>query len=238
MLSKPQEASRKYLSDGPVGAVHQRPEGRDAVIFDLDGVLVDSFDVMRQAFLVAYRETVGDGPAPFEEYNRHLGRYFPDIMQIMGLPAGMEEPFVRESYRLAARIQLFDGVRETLQALRARGVGMAIATGKSGPRARALLERLGVLSEFDHVIGGDEVARAKPAPDIVLRAIDLLGVAPERAMMIGDAVTDIASARGAGVLAVAATWGAHDVAALIGTDPDVVVDRPAQILGLTARVAA
>lgn len=104
-----------------------------AVVFDLDGVIVDSSAVMREAFSIAYAEVVGDGPAPFEEYNRHMGRYFPDIMRLMGLPLEMEEPFVRESYRMAHLVPLFPGVRETLEELHTRGIRMAIATGKSGP---------------------------------------------------------------------------------------------------------
>ncbi|MBW0011114.1 MAG: phosphoglycolate phosphatase, partial [Pseudonocardiales bacterium] len=52
-----------------------------AVIFDLDGVLVNSFEVMKEAFTVAYAEVVGPGRPPFAEYSRHLGRYFPDIMR-------------------------------------------------------------------------------------------------------------------------------------------------------------
>nr|AXL06339.1 phosphoglycolate phosphatase [uncultured bacterium] len=142
---------------------------RRGVIFDLDGVLVDSFAVMHEAFDVAYREVVGAGPAPFEEYRRHQGRYFPDIMRIMGLPLAMEEPFVRESYRLAHRVPVFDGVVELLLTLRARGFGLAVATGKSGERARSLLGTLGLLPFFAHVIGSDEVARPKPAPDIMGR---------------------------------------------------------------------
>lgn len=214
--------------------------GRDlaAVIFDLDGVLVDSFDVMRQAFATAYAEVVGDGEPPFEEYSRHLGRYFPDIMKIMGLPPGMEEPFVRESYRLAPRVRLFDGVSDTLRALRRRGHRLAVATGKSGPRARSLLGRLGVLPMFDHVIGSDEVAHPKPAPDIVLRALDLLGVRPWEAMMVGDAVTDLASARGAAVTAVAALWGESDEAGLLSARPDAVLRKPADLLSLCPAVMA
>jgi AHBA synthesis associated protein len=203
-----------------------------AIVFDLDGVLVDSMAVMREAFTVAHAEVVGTGEAPFEEYNRHLGRYFPDIMRIMGLPAEMEEPFVRESYRLSHRVVLFDGVRELLATVRERGYGLAVATGKSGPRARALLGQLGVLSLFDHVIGSDEIARSKPAPDIVLRALTLLDARPERAMMIGDAVTDIESARAAGVLAVAALWGEADEAELLAAGPDAALRRPAELLDL------
>ncbi|WP_433073838.1 HAD-IA family hydrolase [Dactylosporangium sp. CA-052675] len=205
------------------------PEIR-AVVFDLDGVLVDSTEVMREAFTVAYAEVVGPGPAPFAEYNKHLGRYFPDIMRIMGLPLAMQEPFVRESYRLAHRVPLFDGVEEMVQELRERGLGTAIATGKSGERARSLLEQLGVLHLFDHVIGSDEVANPKPAPDIVLHALALLGVPAANAVMVGDAVTDISSARGANVAAIAALWGESDEAELLAAEPDAVLYKPKDLL--------
>ncbi|MFI2649870.1 HAD-IA family hydrolase [Micromonospora fulviviridis] len=207
-----------------------RPGPIRAVVFDLDGVVVDSSAVMREAFSIAYAEVVGAGPAPFGEYNKHMGRYFPDIMRLMGLPLEMEEPFVRESYRLAHRVPLFPGVRETLEALHERGVRMAIATGKSGPRARSLLDLLGVLSLFDHVIGSDEVPRPKPAPDIVLRALDLLGIPPQQAMMVGDAVTDLTSGRDAGVTTVATTWHGGDVAALLAAAPDLVAHKPEELL--------
>ncbi|MEU9110224.1 HAD-IA family hydrolase [Streptomyces sp. NPDC048483] len=210
--------------------IHPPRAALKAVIFDLDGVLVDSFDVMREAFYIAYREVVGGGEPPFEEYSRHPGRYFPDIMNMMGLPLEMEAPFVRESYRLADRVRLFDGVTDMLGALHERGLRFAVATGKSGPRARSLLEGLGVLPMFDHVIGSDEVARAKPAPDIVLRALDLLGVEPDEALMIGDAVTDLASARGAGVTAVAALWGESDPEPLLDAAPDAAMESPADLL--------
>nr|WP_308301628.1 HAD-IA family hydrolase [Frankia umida] len=205
---------------------------RQAVIFDLDGVLVDSFGVMRQAFTIAYAEVVGDGLAPFEEYERHLGRYFPDIMRIMNLPLEMEEPFVRESYRLASEVVLFDGVAHLLRTLRERGYGLAVATGKAGSRARHLLGVLGVLDLFDHVIGSDEIARPKPAPDIVLHALALLGADASTAVMIGDAVADLDSARGAGVMAAAALWGETDGVELIAAAPDAVLHRPSDLLVL------
>ncbi|HKS47068.1 MAG TPA: HAD-IA family hydrolase [Amycolatopsis sp.] len=212
--------------------VEPEATGRRAnvVVFDLDGVLVDSFGVMRQAFSAAYAEVVGEGPAPFAEYSRHLGRYFPDIMRIMGLPLEMEEPFVRESYRLAHQVRVFPGVREVVTTLRDNGIRLAVATGKSGPRARSLLGQLNMVQLFDHVIGSDEVARPKPAPDIVLHAMSLLGAQPHEAIMVGDAVTDMQSARRAGVRAVAALWGEADEADLLRAEPDVTLWKPAELL--------
>ncbi|MEV6730913.1 HAD-IA family hydrolase [Streptomyces sp. NPDC051364] len=214
-----------------------RPSVRRAVIFDLDGVIVDSFAVMEEAFAIAYKEVVGEGQAPFDEYRRHQGRYFPDIMRIMSLPLEMEEPFVRESYRLAHQVPVFEGMAELLLTLRTRGYKLAVATGKSGPRARSLLEQLGLLPFFDHVIGSDEVAHPKPAPDIVVRALELLGLPAEEAIMIGDAPTDIASAHGAGVASAAALWAeVDDEDALLGALPGAVLHRPAELLALCPSV--
>lgn len=75
-------ASSDRAAGAPAPGAAVLDEATRAVVFDLDGVLVDSFGVMRQAFAAAYREVVGEGEPPFEEYSRHLGRYFPDIMRI------------------------------------------------------------------------------------------------------------------------------------------------------------
>ncbi|WP_218106088.1 HAD-IA family hydrolase [Micromonospora citrea] len=203
-----------------------------AVVLDLDGVLVDSLAVAREAFARAYGEVVGDGVAPVEEYCRHPGRYLPEVLELMGLPAALAEPFVRESNRLAHRVTPVDGAAELLRTLRRRGIGLAVATGRSGVRARDLLGRLDLLPLVDHVVGSDEVPRPKPAPDIVRRALRLLGARPAEALMVGDAPSDLLSARAAGVVAVAALWGESDEEALRAARPDVVLTRLDDLLPL------
>jgi AHBA synthesis associated protein len=209
-----------------------------AVIFDLDGVLVDSFHVMRQAFASAYREIVGDGEPPFAEYRRHMGRYFPEIMRIMGLPAALEKPFIRVSTELAGQVTVYDGVRPMLRLLSDAGIRLAVATGKSGPRARALLARLDLLDAFDMVVGGDEVRRPKPAPDAVLRALRELDARPGAAVMVGDAPADMRSAHAAGVYAVAAMWGEATPGELLPAGPDAIACEPADVAAICLRGTA
>ncbi len=112
-----------------------------------------------------------------------------------------------------------------------------MATGKSGERARSLLETLGLLPFFAHVIGSDEVARPKPAPDIVERALSLLGLPAEQAVMVGDAPTDLASAHGAGVDSAAALWAASEEEdALLAGRPSAVLRHPSDLLALCPSV--
>ncbi|MET9403161.1 HAD-IA family hydrolase [Kitasatospora sp. NPDC002965] len=202
------------------------------VVFDLDGVLIDSFGVMRQAFAAAYREVVGDGEPPFDEYCTHQGRYFPDIMRLMGLPEGMERPFVEASHRLIHEVEVYPDVPLVLKRLRESEVRTAIATGKSGDRARTVLEVVGLLPLLDTVVGSDEVDRPKPAPDIVREALRRLASEPGDAVMVGDAVIDIQSGRSAGTATAAALWGETATDQLIDEKPDFVLARPTDLLAL------
>lgn len=205
----------------------------DAVVFDLDGVLIDSFDVMRHAFAHAYREAVGDGEPPFAEYRTHQGRYFPDIMRMMGLPLEMQETFVQRSTELIDEVRIYPEVRELLQVLHDAGIPTAVATGKSGLRARAVLRAHGLMPFLHAVVGSDEVSQPKPAPDIVVEAIRRIGATPQSTVMIGDAVIDIQSGRAAGVATAAATWGETSAELLRAEHPDHVLSRPLQLVALT-----
>lgn len=204
--------------------------GYRTVVFDLDGVLIDSFQVMREAFALAYREVVGEGEPPFDEYRTHQGRYFPDIMRLMGLPLSMEKPFVEASRSLVTEVKVYEGVPWLLERLRASGVGTAIATGKSGERARHVLDVVGLLPLLDTVVGSDEVPRPKPAPDIVLKGLSRLDAEPRHAVMVGDAVIDLQAGRAAGTATAAALWGETSAGPLHDERPDHVLKEPAELL--------
>jgi AHBA synthesis associated protein len=190
-----------------------------AVVFDLDGVLIDSIEVMREAFQAAYAEAVGPGRAPFEAYLPHLGRHMPDTLRIMGLPAAMYDSFVRFSRQLVHRVQPCPGARELLDELRAAGVRLAVATGKTRDRADHVLDAVGMLDALDAVCGSDEVANGKPAPDLVELALDRIGMAPDQSIMVGDSVLDLQAGRAAGTRVAAALWGQGQPAELLAEAP-------------------
>ncbi|ONI76206.1 phosphoglycolate phosphatase [Actinosynnema sp. ALI-1.44] len=200
-----------------------------AVVFDLDGVLVDSLAAAVRAFEAAYAEVVGPGDAPSDEFVRHAGRYFPDVLHAMGLPSAMAEPYVRESYRLADTVRAHDGVPHLLNVLRGMGIRIAVATGRSRERAVWLLDRLNLLPQIDVVVGSDEVRSPKPAPDIVIEALIRLDVPADAAIMVGGAVADVRSAQAAGVVAAAAVWGESATADLLAARPDLVLRRPSDV---------
>jgi len=194
----------------------------NAVVFDLDGVLVDSIDTMRLAFQAAYAEVVGDGPAPFQTYLSHLGRHMPDILDIMRLPPELYPAFVRHSNALVHRVPASEGAERLLAELRGAGVRLAVATGKTRDRAEQVLDAVGLLGYLDVVCGSDEVRHGKPAPDIVLLALERLDARADEAVMVGDSVLDLQSGHAAGTCTVAALWGHGSAEELVACGPDLV----------------
>lgn len=178
-----------------------------AVIFDLDGTLIDSKDVMRAAYYQSFDEVVGNGSAPpFSEYCQHLGRSFPEIMRRMGLPLEMHPVFVRESVRNMHKIRLFDGVGTLLHELARRGVPMAIATGKDQARTCAILDSLGLADCFAMVVGSDKVSEPKPAPHMALMIARQLHLDCATTLFVGDAIADLQCGQRAGMQTALATW--------------------------------
>jgi AHBA synthesis associated protein len=207
------------------------------VVFDLDGVLIDSIHVMREAFQRAYAETGGVGAAPFDDYLPHLGRHMPDTLRLMQLPAQMYPVFVRHSRELVHRVSPCPGAAELLDGLRAAGLALAVATGKARDRADHVLAAVGLLPRVDAVTGSDEVAHGKPAPDIVLLALDRLSLAPAEAVMVGDSPLDLAAGRAAGVRVAATLWGQGSRDQLLASRPDLVAASCAELGTLLHRLA-
>ena len=207
-----------------------------AVVFDLDGVLLDTTENMRCAFTACYRAAGFEGAPPFEKFLEHMGAPLPAILRTLGLPEEATEIYSRESTRELHRIRPYGGVPEILQALVADGIPIAVATGRSHARAMQALHATGLAPQLSAVIGSDLVTRPKPAPDIVHAALAALRPAtgrvirPESAIFVGDSVLDMRCGRAAGVIVVAAGWGQTDAATLLAERPDQLAAQPGDLV--------
>jgi HAD superfamily hydrolase (TIGR01509 family) len=200
-----------------------------AVLFDIDGTLVDSIG----AFLeVARRAALPHGLEVTERHVRECLATGSNFWRGV-VPAEREDcEAVRKTMAAAAARdwpgvlrehgRVFDGVSQTLDALRRLGFALGIV---SGARAEVLelLREAGVLERFDSVVLAADVSRRKPDPEGILKCLRELGAAPEAAVYIGDTPIDIQAARAAGVRAVAVLTGACSSALLSAHEPDRLV---------------
>ena len=119
---------------------------------------------------------------------------------------------------------LFPHVRETLEDFHRRGVQMAIASSHTSKSLLGFVSSMGLSEYFAMVVGGEDVERAKPAPDAVLKILSATGISPEKAMVVGDMPMDIMMGRAAGVRTVGVTYGNSSREQLAQAGADALID--------------
>lgn len=206
---------------------------RDAIVFDLDGTLVDSLPDIVASFRHAFGELGLEAPSA-DAVRAEVGlpleamyaRFAPEAA-VHDLSAAYRRHYPQH---FADRSRPYPGVSEVLAALRERGYALGVATTKRSDMARHLVRAMGLDDAIDHVQGTDGFPH-KPAPDVVLRAVEALGA--QGRWMVGDTTHDIGAGKAAGLRTYAVTWGTHDAERLRSAAPDVVAD---DLLGLLAVV--
>jgi HAD superfamily hydrolase (TIGR01509 family) len=197
-----------------------------ALLFDLDGVLVDSLPAWHAALNVLRRAS-GLSEVPLADFEPRFGQsvvedcetFFAGLVSPSELSRRYDETF---PYVLSKATPMEPDLGRTLAALKRAGFRSAVTTNSPRKTASALLEAIGGTPFFERVVTADDVAHPKPAPDMLLAACSALGSAPEDALLIGDSPTDVAAARAAGVQVVsyrtnAAPERIDDLATLLST---------------------
>jgi pyrophosphatase PpaX len=207
----------------------------DAVVFDLDGTLADTFPTVLRIFNRLMLERTGR-----EWKLSELAPYFgpPETVMIQRIfpEPELHEAIIADFFRLSREdgheINPFAGIRELVRNLRTAGMKLGIYSGANTESARHRIGHAGLLEHFDEVLGGDRVSNYKPHPEGLLKLIELFGVEPQRTIYIGDMVADVEVGRGAGATTVAVTWGAGKREALSAAKPDHLIDDPLMLQGI------
>lgn len=206
----------------------------DAVIFDMDGVLIDSeplhFEVDQ---LVLRKLNIHEGKSYLE---RFVGYTNPAMWQIIkeefSIESTIEELIdlqmtVKLSYLEQSNYEAIEGIKELLEELKSFKVPIAIASSSPRIFIEAVIKKIHIVDYFQDWISGEEVPKSKPEPDVFLKAAELLNVNPERCVVIEDSKSGAIAAKSAGMTCIGyknMNSGNQDL-----SKADLVVDRISEI---------
>jgi len=214
-----------------------------AVLFDLDGTLLDTLEDIGRSANAALQEA-GFPTHPIEAYRRFIGDGVAVLFQ-RALPPGSAEDreavargveafgrFYGEGWD--ATTQPYPGVLELLDALSARSLPLGVLSNKPDVFTRKCVERFFPSQPFTVVFGQREGVPRKPDPAGAVEAAERMGLAPSQVLYLGDSSVDMTTATRAGMFAVGASWGFRSVEELKAHGAVAVVDHPLDVLGLLA----
>ncbi|MEU6733576.1 HAD family hydrolase [Streptomyces physcomitrii] len=206
-----------------------------AVVFDVDGTLVDSTYLHTVAWWEALRQH--DRLVPAAELHRAIGLPAQELLtRLLGeadyaeLGAAVSAAHGTLYGQWHDRLRAFDRVPELLRTLAGRGWRVVLATSAKGGDLAALRRAIGADDAIDALTSAEDVEHGKPAPDPVRAALDLVGVAPESARFVGDSVWDVYAATAAGVACLGVCTGGTSRAELTEAGAVAVYDSPAALL--------
>ncbi|HZZ85029.1 MAG TPA: HAD-IA family hydrolase [Anaeromyxobacteraceae bacterium] len=211
-----------------------------AVLFDLDGTLVDTIEFILSSVRHTFDGYRGRCPTD-AEWIAGIGTPLRGQLADFALAPADVEPLL-ERYRAHQRLHFermtrpYDGAVEVVRGLKERGHPLAVVTAKLQEPAERAVRLIGIADCMDAIVSADSCPRNKPHPDPVLLALSRLDRGPEEAVFIGDSPHDIAAGNAAGTASAAALWGACSREVLVAARPGHLLESIAEVPGLVVRL--
>lgn len=209
-----------------------------AVLFDLDGTLVNTLEDLAQATNYALkklgqpthsvedcREMIGNGTSMFAQRALAPDRQNlkADILRLM-----------KDSYNSNCfdRTTVYHGIDETLRKLQSLDMIMAVVTNKDHEIAERIVHHYFGKDMFAAIMGATNGIAIKPQPDAVLGVISSLGLTCDQCLFVGDSDVDIKTGLASGIRPVGVSWGFRNISELLDAGADIIIDSPAEIIDL------
>lgn len=212
---------------------------KKAVIFDLDGTLSDSIHSIKYCTDRALAP-LGFGPFSEEDYKYFVGDGAANLIKRTLTAAGdvenvhFEEAFARYKELFAVdcmyEVKPYDGIVELLDALKERGVKLAVLSNKPHAETIRVIEYLFGKDVFDVLHGQIEGVPIKPDPTGAFRIMEQLSLKPEEVLYLGDTATDMKTGKGAGLFTIGALWGFRKREELEESHADAIIGHPLELL--------
>lgn len=219
-------------------------ENISAVIFDLDGTLLNTIDDLADSCNKTLSQ-LGMPARTVEEVRSFVGNGIARLME-QAVPKGKENPEFEKAVELMKKnygdnwhnkTRPYDGIMELIRELKNRGIKIGINSNKPDPQVKELANLY-----FSEVVGNDtavgekEGFKRKPFPDLANEIIRIMGVDKEKVVYIGDSEVDVATARNAGIKCISVTWGFRSRKLLEENGAKIFADKPEEILNLIERL--
>jgi phosphoglycolate phosphatase len=207
-----------------------------AIIFDLDGTLVDTLDDLTEAMNQALMY-LGQPARTREECREMIGRGLPEFVK-SALPAEaghLKDALLRKMREIYLGICLnrtkpYDGIRDVLSACQGKGIGLGVLSNKVHDLTVRITEYYFGKETFCQILGQKMNIKPKPDPQPVSLLLEKMNIKPANVLYIGDSEVDVQTARNAGVDCIAAGWGFRSIEVLRQAGAKIVLVKPLELL--------
>jgi len=215
----------------------RRHPGFDPVVFDLDGTVVDTVELIVKSFRYATSTVLGE-VLPDEVIIAGVGRPLLAQMESLSAEHARELYDVYREYNHRRHDELirgYDGIEEVLDALKAAGRRTGIVTSKSRDTTGMAFRAMGLEERFDAVVTATDTTEHKPSPVPLQLCLQRLGATAAGSIYIGDSPFDIEAGAAAGMTTAAVAWGVFGREALLAAGPDFWLSEPLELIALCLR---